>query len=419
MHKRNNAINNGKEKEILRSVSIHCTFCGKTFKLDEAVFRCDVCNEPLEIEEIDCGKINNENIINQPIWQRYEDFYPYIDKNNMITLGEGFTPLVELKDLADSIGINGLYMKNETQNPTWSFKDRGTAVGIMDAKRLGYKKIGTVSTGNMATSVAAYGAAAGMETFVFVSKDISEEKVNPIAMYNPHLIKVEGNYGELYFESLKIGRENDIYFINSDAPMRVEGSKTIAYEICEQLNFQVPDYVVVPTSAGGNIRGIEKGFREFKSCGLIDNVPKIICAQALGCSPIYNAYCNGNDTITRVERPHTIAHAIENPYPPSGNQVLRLLKRNGGIAAAVTDEEILKAQALLAQKGILGQPASSVPLAAVIKLKKEGFLKENEKIVCIVTGSGLKYTASFAMHKLNYAECRLNELSSFIRENYR
>ena len=418
MHKRNNTINDRKEREILRSVSIHCTSCGKAHKLDEAIFRCDLCNEPLEIEEISNGRINKGNILTQTIWERYEDFYPFLDENNRFTLGEGFTPLIEMKDLAYSIGISGLYMKNETQNPTWSFKDRGTAVGIMDAKRLGYKRIGTVSTGNMATSVAAYGAAAGMETFVFVSKDISEEKINPIAMYNPHLIKVEGNYGELYFESLKIGKENNIYFINSDVPMRVEGSKTIAYEICEQLNFQMPDYVIVPTSAGGNIRGIEKGFREFKSCGLIDNVPKIICAQSLGCSPIYNAYYNNSDAITRVEKPHTIAHAIENPYPPSGNQVLRLLKNNGGIATAVTDEEILKAQALMAKEGILGQPASSVPLAAIIKVKEEGFLKGNEKVVCIVTGSGLKYTASFAMHQLYSAECELNELSDYIKENY-
>lgn len=404
----------------MKSVSIHCTGCGRKHEADQAVFRCSNCNEPLEIEieGLNEGKIKDGNILTQNIWERYADFLPFFHKEHEVSLGEGFTPLTDMKELAARIGITSLYIKNESQNPTWSFKDRGTAYGIMHAKKLGYKKIGTVSTGNMATSVAAYGAAANMETFVLVSKNISQEKINPIAIYNPHLIKVDGNYGDLYFESLEIGKDKDIYFINSDAPMRVEGSKTIAYEICEQLNFQMPDYVIVPTSSGGNIRGIEKGFREFMECGLIDRMPKIICAQALGCSPIYKAYKDGSDTITRVDNPHTIAHAIENPYPPSGNQVLRMLQSNGGIATAVSDEEILKTQALMAEQGIFGQPASAVPLAAIVKLKTEGILKGNERIVCVATGSGLKYTAALDMHKLDSAECKLEELRDFISRKY-
>jgi len=411
---------NKRRGNLLRSVSIHCTSCGQKIESKEAVFRCNICNEPVEfeIEGLKEAKINDGNLLTQTIWERYADFLPFFDKESELSLGEGFTPLTNLKKLSESIGIGDLYIKNESQNPTWSFKDRGTAYGIMHARKLGYKKIGTVSTGNMATSVAAYGAAAKMETFVLVSKNISPEKINPIAIYNPHLIKVEGNYGDLYFESLEIGKDKDIYFINSDVPMRVEGSKTIAFEICEQLNFKMPDYVIVPTSAGGNIRGIEKGFREFKVCGLIDYVPKFICAQASGCSPIYNAFMDGSNAITRVDNPHTIAHAIENPYPPSGNQVLRMLRNNGGIATAVSDYEILKAQALMAEQGIFGQPASAVPLAAVIKLKAEGFLKGNENIVCIATGSGLKYTAALDMQKLYSVECKIEKLIDFISKNY-
>lgn len=388
----------------MKNLKLICTKCNKKFPLYKASYRCDICNEPLELEEIKQGKINDGNILNQTILERYSDFYPFFARDNDISLGEGFTGLVESRQLARILDIESVYLKNETQNPTWSFKDRGTISGLQHAIKLGYKKIGTVSTGNMATSVAAYGAKANLETFIFVRKNIPHEKLGPIAIYNPKLIKVDGDYEKLYFESLKIGKENDIYFINSDVPLRVEGYKTIAFEICEQLNFNVPDYVIVPTSAGGNIRGIEKGFKEFKNCGLIVKVPKIISVQALGCSPIYSAYKNHSKTVLRFSEADTIAHAIGNPTPPSGNQVLRMIKANGGTVIAVPDEEIIKAQAMLASVGIFGQPASVASLAAIKKLRDINYLKGNEKLVCIITASGLKYTAALDKHDLKVVE---------------
>lgn len=402
----------------MKAWKLFCTKCQKAFPVDEVHIRCDECNEPLEVAEVQAGQITPGSSLQQTIVERYADFFPFVSVDKELSLHEGFTPLIESAGLAKDLGVGSLYFKNETSNPTWSFKDRGTAVGVQHAKKLGYKRIGTVSTGNMATSVAAYGSRAKLETFIFVSKTIAPEKLKPIAIYGPNLIKVEGDYGNLYFESLKIGQENDIYFINSDVPFRVEGSKTIAFEICEQLNFEVPDYIIVPTSAGGNIRGIEKGFREFKNCGLIKRVPRIICAQASGCSPIYNAYRASADTISRVPNPETIAHAIENPFPPSGNQVLRMVKGNGGTFAAVTDAEMLKAQALLAREGIFGQPESAVPLAVVQKLKAEGYFKGGESIVCVVTGGGLKFTAALEEHDLRTQECKLEDLSGFIKGNF-
>ncbi|MTI57548.1 threonine synthase [Geosporobacter ferrireducens] len=401
-----------------RDIKFYCTGCGKSYRIDLLRHRCGACNEPLEVEEIKQGKIREGSAINQSMLERYADFFPFLDIEQNNSLGEGFTPIVESKKLAKDLCIQKLYFKNESQNPTWSFKDRGTAAGVAHALQLGYKRIGTASTGNMATSVAAYGAKANLETFIFVSKGIAVEKLKPIAIYHPHLIKVEGDYGNLYFESLRIGEENEIYFINSDVPLRVEGSKTVAFEICEQLNFRMPDYVIVPTSAGGNIRGIEKGFREFFTCGLIDEIPKILCAQASGCSPIFNAYHKRTEKISRVENPNTIAHAIENPYPPSGNRVLKMIRENKGTAVAVSDEEIIKAQAMLAEEGIFGQPASAVPLAAAKKLREENYIKADETVVCVVTGSGLKYTAALERHQLDVKECNLEELSSFIKDRF-
>ena len=182
------------------------------------------------------------------------------------------------------------------------------------------------------------------------------------------------------------------------------------------MTFNIPDYVIVPTSAGGDIRGIEKGFREFKNSGLIDKIPKMIAVQAAGCSPIYNAFKENKENIDRVKEPNTIAHAIENPFPPSGNQVLRMLKRNGGIVVTVSDEEIIKAQKKMASIGIFGQPASATSLAAVKKLVSNNYLKENDSVVCIVTASGLKYTAALEEHKLDVIETKLENLNKIIQK---
>lgn len=393
-----------------------CTNCGESYDKETKNFRCDKCGEPIELEEVKEGKISDGNPLGQTLLERYKDFYPSLSTENNFSLNEGFTSLVSVDDMAKEYGISGLFFKNENQNPTWSFKDRGTVTGVLRAMNLGYKKIGTVSTGNMATSVAAYGARAGLDTYILVKKGIAEEKLKPIAIYGAKLIEVEGDYSKLYDESLAIGHENDIYFINSDVPYRVEGYKTMAFEICEQLGFEAPDYVIVPTSAGGDIRGIEKGFREFYKLGLIDKLPKMVAVQASGCSPIYNAFREGKLEISRVADPETIAHAIENPYPPSGNQVLRMLKKNGGLALGVDDVDILKSQKKLASLGLFVQPASATSLAAVEKLYKEKLLKESDNVVCVLTGSGLKYTAALDEHDLDVYTCKLEELNDFIKK---
>jgi len=406
------------DRTALKETSLVCTKCKKTFPIDQVDPRCDTCGEPLEVARVSKGRINDGSIFNQTILQRYADFLPFAKIDKELSLGEGFTPLVKSAKLASELSIRGIWFKNESQNPTWSFKDRGTIAGIQHAISLGFRRIGAVSTGNMAVSVAAYGARAGLETFILVSANIPTEKLNPIAIHKPILTQVRCDYSELYFESLRIGRQNDIYFINSDVPFRVEGSKTIAFEICEQMNFEVPEYVVVPTSSGGNIRGILKGFEEFKACGLIKELPKMVCAQAVGCSPIYDAYVNEQESISRFKNPHTVAHAIENPYPPSGNEVLRKLRGKGGIFVAVTDEEILGAEKRLAEQGIFAQPAACVPLAAVEELERKSILSKNDTVVCIVTGAGLKDTTVLQEYGLKALDCRLEDLGEIVTRHW-
>ncbi|MFB3896304.1 MAG: threonine synthase [bacterium] len=404
----------------MKQKKLICTNCKKTYPLNRVYPRCDECSEPLEVGaqyiEPDFPNITEGNSLTQTILDRYSAFFPFKNKvNPILSLHEGFSPLIDTPALAQALGVARISFKNETQNPTWSFKDRGTVTGLAHALELGYNRIGTISTGNMAVSVAAYGARAGVETLILVSATLPPEKIQPIAIYHPTLIKVKGDYGQLYFDSLELGKQHQIYFINSDVPFRVEGSKTIAFELCEQLQFKVPDYVVVPTSSGGNFRGILKGFEEFKLAGLINKIPRMVCAQASGCSPIYNAYKNNQETITRIDKPDTLCHAIDNPFPPSGNQVLRKLKEHNGIAVAVSDAEVIKAQQKMAGCGIFGQPDSSVPLAAIEKMHREKKLKPSDTIVLIVTGSGLKYPAAFEKHRMNIQQCSITNLKEKVR----
>ncbi len=398
----------------LKDCKLICTNCRAEYSSARVNPRCDKCKEPLEFDYFVHSDINYEGD-NQTILERYINFFPFNEVNNILSLNEGMTSLIKSHNCAEKSGLKNLFLKNETQNPTWSFKDRGTIAGLQHAVSMGYSKIGTVSTGNMAVSVAAYGARAGIKTYILVSSSIPEEKLAPIAIYDPVLIKVDGNYGDLYFESLKIGEEHGIYFINSDVFMRVEGSKTIAYEICEQTSNEPPDFVIVPTSAGGNIRGIIKGFEELKINDMITKIPIVVCAQASGCSPIHNAFSNNKESITRIEKPETIAHAIENPFPPSGNQVLRKLKEIGGLTVSVTDDEIISAQRLLATDGIFAQPAGAVPIAAANKLLKENIIEKDDKVVCVITGSGLKYTSVLSRHKLNILNSDIKNLNQFIK----
>jgi len=387
-----------------------CTKCDLKFDLDSDYPRCHACSEPLEVHyaNIDKPQIGKGT----SIFERYRDFLPFEKVNRAISMGEGNTPLIQSQIAGKTLGIGSLFYKNESINPTWSFKDRGTATGLAHALSLGFQKIGTVSTGNMATSVAAYGSRSRLETYILVSKGMPAEKLAPIAIYHPHLIVVNGDYGDLYYKSLEIGKTSGIYFINSDVPFRVEGSKAIAFEICEQLNFDMPDYVVVPVSAGGNLRGIVKGFEEFYQAGLVDRIPTMVAGQASGCSPVVNAFKRGENLISRVKEPHTIAHAIENPMPPSGNQMLRKLNKIGGLAVRVTDRQIIAAQHLMAREGLFVQPAAAVPLAVVQKLVAKRQIENDCSIVCVVTGGGLKYTAALDKFSFKPREIDIADIES-------
>lgn len=393
----------------MKKALLRCKICGAEYGANQAPFRC-ACGEPLDLTWHEYGIDKNEKCQSR----RYAAFYPFA-ADEWCSLGEGGTPLVTLELFAKELGLAEVAVKNESANPTWSFKDRGTAACIAHARAMGYEKVGTVSSGNMATSVAAYAAAAGMKAFILVKGNVADEKLAPIAIYGPRLLRVAGPYDKLYSESLRLGAERGIYFMNSDVPFRVAGSRTIAYEIAEDRGFRVPDWVIVPTSAGGNLRGIINGFEDLLRAGMTDCLPGFICAQAANIAPIATAFAAGASQISRLPDNETIAHAIDNPFPPSGNRILAELHRLGGVASTANEDEILRAQADLARCGLFGQPASCVPLAVLRRARAAGIVREGESVVLVMTGSGLKYTAAFRSHRLEWHDCDLAALSEYLR----
>ncbi|MEF8873693.1 MAG: threonine synthase [Candidatus Thermoplasmatota archaeon] len=381
---------------------LRCVSCGKTYTPKTGRQICG-CGEPLELEYFS-GKIKS----GKTSWAKYRDFLPF-DPSRELSLSEGGTPMIKANRLSKKYDVD-LHLKNETVNPTWSFKDRGTVLSLQRARKLGVGRVGTVSTGNMGASVAAYGKRAGLDPMIMVTEDISDGKLNQIAVYGATIVEVSGDYGELFYESLDLSREDDqVYFSNSNSPYRIEGYKTIAFESVERL---MPEYVMIPTSSGGLFRGMMKGFIEMDRCGIIDDIPVLISVQAEGCSPIYRAFRDERGSIKRWKEPKTVASAIANPYPPGGNEVLRKLDEYRGICTVVSDDEINSAQRKIVTEGIFCQPASTVGVAAVKKLRQNDAIEKGSKVVSIITGSGLKHISKNFIQPKVYS-CEMSELEKW------
>src|SRR6056297_388878 len=371
--------------------TLRCTNCSETYSVSSQLQRCKKCNEPLEIVHDDLSLARSDLTADQPLLTKYRRVLPLENPAPDLYLGEGGTPLVKAKQLSIDLGIDRLYLKNESVNPTGSFKDRGTSVEIQRALALGKPGIATVSTGNMAASVGAYSAHANLDCFIFVKSEITREKVLPIIVYGPNLLKVSGDYADLVYRCQELAEKSTVHFSYGDTPFRIEGQKTIAYEICEQLDFNPPDYIAVPVSSGGNFSAILKGLREMVNLGLIPDMPQVIGVQAEEAAPIVSAFNRDDKEIDHLSSTDTLAHAISNPYPSSGNRVLRELRSGNGFALTVSDDEILQAQRSVARKeGIFCQPASAATVAGVQKLIDGGSIESSSSIVAIITGNGLK-----------------------------
>ena len=366
-----------------------CPFCIKVHPLNLFFPFCPECHEPMLV-----SAPSRPRAIGGPgglSLEVYRDFLPLDRVDRRISLGEGNTPLVPLHRLREKFNLPAVFAKNETMNPTQSFKDRGTTVVVQKAAALGIKKIGTVSTGNMASSTAAYAAKAGLQAFILLKDDTTAEKIRSTGIHGAVLIKVRGDYASLFRESYRVGRQHGIYFANSIDPLRIEGYKVTSYEIYRQLGDRAPRRVFCPVSSAGHLIGLMRGFSDLRDAGYLHEAPRFVGVQASGCSPLVRAFTQNRARFRRALRPRTIAHAISNPEPPAGNLALKWIGEAGGSFVSVTDAEILRAQRDLAElEGIFADPASATVAAALVKLSRREGARFRGDSVLIITGSGLK-----------------------------
>ncbi len=323
------------------------------------------------------------------VW-KYKKLLPI--EREPVSIREGGTPLYKCDRLAEKIGIKELYVKHEGLNPTGSFKDRGMTVGVSKALELGMKTVACASTGNTSASLAIYGAKAGIPAVVLLPEGkVALGKVAQALMHGGKVLSIRGNFDDALVLVRKLCDEENFYLLNSVNPYRLEGQKTIGFEIVDQLGIRVPDRVVLPVGNAGNITAIYKGFKEFMKLGVTDSVPKMTGIQTAGASPIVNAIKSGADEITPVKNPETVATAIRIGDPVNARKALIAIRESNGTAETVTDEELLTAQKDLAQlEGIGVEPASATSVAGLKKLVDAGVIGRDETVVCVTTGHLLK-----------------------------
>jgi threonine synthase len=403
----------------MKADKLKCKECGTDYPL-EALFVCDRCFGPLEVhyaqdDDPDVAGIRRR-IQGGPqnVW-RYADFLPLVGgppgpSNRLASragLPAGCTPLIRADRLAERLGLREVWVKNDAANPTHSFKDRVVAVAAARAKELGYEVLACASTGNLANAVAAQAAALGLQSFVFIPSNLEEQKIIATGVYGTNLVSVRGNYDDVNRLCTELSADRDWAFVNVNMrPYYAEGSKTLAYEIAEQLGWEIPDRIVAPIASGSLYTKIARGFQEWIDIGLIEgSLPVMNGAQASGCAPVANAFAAGHEFCQPV-KPDTIAKSLAIGNPADGPYALELAKRTGGRIDSVTDTEIREAIGLLAQTtGVFTETAGGVTTAVLKKLADRGDIDPDERVVLVITGDGLKtldaVRGSYTTHEID------------------
>jgi threonine synthase len=382
---------------VPKILGLRCRECGAEYEL-QATHVCEMCFGPLDAV-YDYASLR-QRVTRQAIEQgppsmwRYRDLLPVEDSVPVVTLGEGLTPLIKADRLGAELGLRNLYIKNDSMNPTNSFKDRVVAVAISGARAQGFETMACASTGNLANSVAAYSARAGLDCYVFIPVDLEPAKVASIAVFEPNLVAVRGNYDEVNRLCSQLVESTPWAFCNINIrPFYAEGSKTLTFETVEQLGWKLPDEIIIPVASGCQFVRHRQAVRELIDFGLVrgDRVPALTGAQALGCAPVYNAFKSAEPERVLPVRPDTIARSIAIGNPSDGMYVNRIALETGGVVEAVTEEEIVAGMRLLARtEGVFTETAGGVTVGVLAKLARAGRWQGDEVVVAYITGHGLK-----------------------------
>jgi len=389
------------------AMRLRCLKCGTEYPLGKMFEGCPNCKTDKMIAnlEVDYDYDGVANVLNRKVLEKrgeeksvwkYKELLPVKAERHMLTLGEGNTHLIKRKRLGYKVRIKNLYIKDESRNPTWSFKDRHCCVAIAKGLEFGAKVVSVSSYGNMGASVAAYAARAGLDCVVFIPSFVPETMLSWLQVYGAKVVPVTTPEGRWVLES-KCVREYDWFPVGTYTspmptynPYGVEGNKTIGYEICEQLNWDVPDKVFIPTSYGGGIWGTWKAFHELKKMGLVEKEPMMISVEPAALGPLANAMSKGLDYVERVPWKSTVASSIGGNT--SSYEALKAIRVSKGAAITVTDGEIMEMQKLLAStEGLYGETASVAAVAGAKKLREEEGVQEDEIVVCVLTSTGLKF----------------------------
>ena len=382
-------------------IGLICKECKKEYA-KEPIHVCEFCFGPLEVNydyEAIRKVVTKKSIESGPpsMW-RYEALLP-LDEPPKVGLHTGYTPLIRAKNLGKALGLNNLYLKNDSVNhPTFSFKDRVVAVAVSKALEFGFDTVSCASTGNLANSVAAHAAEAGLKSCILIPDGLEAGKILGTLIYDTQLIAVKGSYDDVNRLCSEIGAHHDWAFVNINIrPYYGDGSKSYGYEIAEQLGWKTPDNVVVPVAGSSLITKIWKAFHEFEMLGLVDKVQtKVFAAQATGCSPVTTAIKNGSENIIPV-KPNTIAKSIAIGNPADGYYGIKTANSSGGYGEDISDEEIISAMKLLAEtEGVFTETAGGVTVGVTQKLIQQGRIKPDEVTVICITGNGLKTQEALA-----------------------
>ncbi len=381
---------------------LRCRECGESYP-KRLIHACSLCFGPLDVAydyETIAKVVSKESIARGPptLW-RYRDLLPIDQDASIVDIGVGFTPLLRADNLARELSLKEVYVKNDSVNPTFSFKDRPSSIAVSKAIEFGSPAVGAASTGNLSGAMAAHAAKACLPCFIFIPEGLEISKVAQTLSYGAHVIEVNGTYDQANRLATEIALTSNIAFANINVrPYYVEGSKTLAFEVCEQLGWKAPEHIIVPVASGALLHAAWRGLKELEEVGLIDGwSTRISAAQAEGCSPVVQALLKGASEITPVEKPDTICKSLAIGDPADGYYTIQVVRATRGTGRAPNDEQILNGVKLLAKtEGIFTEPAGGTAVAALRQLVEDGEVERDEQVVLYITGNGLKTQESIA-----------------------